>query len=916
MRCRDDLSSIIDSSDCEIILLTETWLSSRISSSEIFTCGKKFNVYRQDRGERMGGGVLIAVADGIVSNVVDVLTDLEMLWVSVTVNYKQLILGVCYRPPNASSSFCEQLHDSVNAIVSRFPTSQIILLGDFNYPSIKWSTTPPTVHPFSSEGNDFINLCSEFNFSQLVDQPTRITSTSANILDLVLTTCPDLVSSILYLPGLSDHCLLHIDLNIPLQATSNTIKTIRDYSKANFNAINCELALFLDTFLSGFFRRSVNENWNIFKLKVNELLESHIPLKRIYSNSNAPWFTRTIGRLGNKKKRFFRAAKRKPTADRWDAYHASADLYRAAVCSAKSTYFNSTLPSMLINNPRQFWNTTKEKSSTVVELRADDGSPISCEECANELNAIFISCFSDLPINNDQTYMSYDYLPMYPISISPEGIVNIIDSLKLSSSCGIDCINSKFLKNTRMYSSILLASIFSQSLEQGILPDDWRVAKVVPVHKGGDKFNPRNFRPISLTSVPSKILEHIIYSNIVNFLESNKFFCPFQHGFRKTFSCETQLVSFTHDLHSIVDVCSKVDCVFLDFSKAFDKVPHTLLLSKLSKLNIDQAVLTWIQSFLTNRKQFVSVNNRSSAMVSVTSGVPQGSVLGPLLFLIYINDLPSHVSSKMSLFADDCVIYREITNDSDSNILQNDINSVTNWCDSWSMVLNSSKCKVMRVSRCTSSQPHYTLNNHPLELVTVYKYLGVHITSDLSWRTHINYIINNANRMLGFLKRNFFLAPQSLKLILYKTLVRSKLEYACSVWDPGQSVLIDLIEAVQNRSVRFIFSNYHRTASVSTMKSNLSLPELSTRRKVARLSLFHKIYFTNDTLRNNLIIPPLYVSPRLDHQHKVGIPYARTNVFHHSFIPSTSFDWNHLAAPVVSIIDHVLFKKALERIFF
>lgn len=439
------------------------------------------------------------------------------------------------------------------------------------------------------------------------------------------------------------------------------------------------------------------------------------------------------------------------------------------------------------------------------------------------------------------------------------------------------------------------------------------MGKVFPVHKSGDVHSPTNYRPISLTSIPCKLLEHIIYTSLVNFLESNSYFTKHQHGFRKHHSCESQLLVFTNDLFSALDRSSITDCIFIDFAKAFDTVHHQLLLFKLSKLNLDSNVIKWIECFLLNRTQFVSVNDHDSEPCPVTSGVPQGSVLGPLLFLIYINDLPDTVNSSIRLFADDCVIYREIHNPSDTASLQTDLNNISTWCETWRMKLNVNKCKFMRVFRAINptNPPTYYLNGSPLTAATTYKYLGVHITNNLSWETHVKNISNSANRTLGFLRRNFFLAPTALKLLLYKTLVRPKIEYASSVWDPGTKSLTSTLESLQNRSARFIVSNYERLASVTEMKKQLNLDDLSTRRTISSLCTFHKIYHSNQILKHSLFADPTYVSSRIDHNFKVGIPLSRTKQYHDSFVPKTSVHWNSLPASIVCITEPVTFKSAV-----
>lgn len=908
---RDALHSLIDTCDANIVALTETWLHDNIHDCEVFNDPSQFTSYRCDRAGRQGGGVLLAVSSSFRSYQIPIDTNLESVWACVELNYQKCVFGVCYRPPSYPSTFIEELHDVLTSVTTRHPTASIFLLGDFNYPSIPWSSDCPSLTALPSESRNFLDLCSVFSLSQVVKEPTRITDTTSNILDLVLTSRPDLTSPVIVLPGVSDHSVVSFDILFQTVKTRSTRKRIRDYNKANFQAINSELSIFINCFLDAFDNHSVDDNWNIFKNKVHHLIEKYIPARSVPCTTKAPWYNIHLKRLSNRKKRLYRAAKHTSCTYRWNAYKLANKAYASALKLSKKNFFHKTLPSILRTDPRKFWRTIDPSTSSSITLVDLNGSTIPEANCASVLNNIFCNNFILSRNQTNPPFQSYNYFPMDPVIVEPQGISKLIGSLKTSSGCGVDLINSKFLKGTVLCSSIILSKLFQQSLETHVVPGDWKVGKVVPLHKSGSKHSPLNYRPISLTSISCKLLEHVLYSQLVNFLESNSFFSGSQHGFRRLYSCETQLLSFTHKLHIILNCRSSADCVFLDFSKAFDKVCHKLLLLKLSRLNLDPNLLPWIEHFLSGRSQFVTANNHNSSLSPVRSGVPQGSVLGPLLFLIYINDLPNSISSHIYLFADDCVIVREITNDSDVSALQHDIIAVSTWCNTWLMELNTTKCKVMRVCRSSTTTPSYFLNGNRLEPVLSYKYLGIHINSTLTWSQHIYQIINNANRVLGYLRRNLSSAPSTLKLLLYKSLVRPKLEYAASVWDPCSSSLINAIELVQNNAARFIHCNYHRTASVTLMKESLSLPSLAHRRSLARLSLYHKIYHHIPELRSELLPPPPYVSSRLDHHHKVGIMTCHTNACLQSFIPRTSIEWNHLPGHIADILEHSRFCDAI-----
>lgn len=355
--------------------------------------------------------------------------------------------------------------------------------------------------------------------------------------------------------------------------------------------------------------------------------------------------------------------------------------------------------------------------------------------------------------------------------------------------------------------------------------------------------------------------------------------------------------------------------LFLDFSKAFDKVPHEQLLFKLEQLGLPHGFVNWIAAYLSHRTQSVSIGGCISPVLPVTSGVPQGSVLGPLLFLVYINDIVSIIDAgvHIRLFADDCIIFKEITSSSDQLLLDHSLHSVVSWCDTWKMKLNSAKSTLLRITK--KKQPFeyiYNIADTPVTVERECKYLGLIISDTLSWSPHIKHICTSASRKLGFIKRKLNDAPIQVKLHAYYSLVRSKLEYANIVWDPFTQKDIRKLEMVQRRAVRFIYGKYRRLDSPSQLMQANGIQTLQARRKLARLKfLFH-------LQQGQTRIDPLqYISPlasratRHRHQFSLTPIFARTNMFKFSFFPRTISDWNGL--PLELFID-TNFVEGLERL--
>lgn len=392
--------------------------------------------------------------------------------------------------------------------------------------------------------------------------------------------------------------------------------------------------------------------------------------------------------------------------------------------------------------------------------------------------------------------------------ISDLGVLAMLRKLDSRKSPGPDCLPNGFLKRYADQLSVFLTRIFQTSLASGEVPYDFLVARVKPLFKSGDKLAISNYRPISITSSCCKMLEHVIAGFIHEFLAERNILSPYQHGFRKKMSTVTQLVTTVHHFSAALDESGQVEVVFLDFSKAFDKVPHDKLLYKLEFIGLPDCILNWIRAYLSNRKQYVDINGCFSHSLAVTSGVPQGSVLGPLLFLLYINDLVSVIPEAVSvrLFADDCIVFREIRSPDDCVVLQESLFQIERWCEEWGMMLNAAKCAFLRITRKkVFFRSHYFLQNTAITDVAEYKYLGITLNSTLTWSSHVSRICSAAFTKLCFLRRKLRHAPSHVKLLAYNTFVRAKLEYASVVWDPPLKKDIYMLELVQRKAVRFIF---------------------------------------------------------------------------------------------------------------
>ena len=575
---------------------------------------------------------------------------------------------------------------------------------------------------------------------------------------------------------------------------------------------------------------------------------------------------------------------------------------------------------------KKFWsyvNNLKGSSKGIASLRDNGILKIDSKEKANILNRQFHSAFT-VEDNTELPDMgTSDFSSMSNISVDRNGVLKLLNKLNPNKASGPDNINARILKECSGELADILTIIFDLSLHTGEVPSDWRNAFVAPIYKKGDKYDPANYRPVSLTCISCKILEHIIVSNIMRHVNQFNILTDIQHGFRKKRSCETQLVQFFHDLANNLDGGKRrkhlqTDVLVMDFAKAFDKVPHKRLMHKLNFYGIRGNTSKWIEAWLNNRSQVVVLDSTSSDSAPVVSGVPQGSVLGPVLFLLFINDLPLGISSSVRLFADDCVLYRNISSYADCLQLQEDLSKLQHWEKTWLMKFNVSKCQVMRVSRHRAGNiinHDYLLNGQTLEVVDSTKYLGVTFNSNLDWSTHISNVSSKATRTLGFLRRNLAFAPQQTKAMAYKTLVRPQVEYASPVWAPYTQVNVQKIEKVQRTAARWVSRRWRKTSSVDDMLSNLSLDTLEHRREVSSLCLFYKMH--NDLVsidRDKYLSPKTrLIRTRQSHPFQYNRPSPNTDCFKYSFFPRVVPVWNGLYESTASCTTVDSFKHACSR---
>ena len=448
-------------------------------------------------------------------------------------------------------------------------------------------------------------------------------------------------------------------------------------------------------------------------------------------------------------------------------------------------------------------------------------------------------------------------------------------------------------------------------------------ANIVPVHKKGDKHLTSNYRPISLTSVIIKIMEKIIHRQVVTILEQHNLINDCQFGFRHKHSTVSLLLEAVNDWANTLENRNSAHCVFLDLAKAFDSVSHPRLLIKLEALGITGDLLNWFKAFLSDRRQRVVVNGQFSSWLPVTSGVPQGSVLGPLLFLLYINDISTVVShSKVKLFADDVTVYKEISCPNDATLLQLDLSNIAQWAQKWLLRLNPLKCDSIVISNKRSPPlPAYHLDSSVISHHPVVRYLGVLVDCKLNWNEHCRYVSAKATRSLNFLRHCLYNASSLIKSSVYKCVVRPTLEYACPVWHPYTTKNINTLESVQRRAARWASNSKWDAISHCWSKSSddciqeLHWPTIQQRHNYYSICLVH------DSLhhRNSLSFHEHYhLSGTSTKSHPLSIrPVTSTiNSYRFSFFVNSPFLWNSIPYAILQLKKSTMFRSALRRYLF
>ena len=629
----DHLKVLVSVNTPHIISICETWLDDSISNDELHING--YSLTRRDR-DRHGGGVAVYIHESITMSVRLIHPRIELLLVDLKLTWKTITCGLYYRPPSSDSSNLDELESTLEELPAP-RLRNLLITGDFNIDLI---SSP--YHPQLS------SIQYKFGLKQAVTSPTRESATSTTLIDhiyvsehLTNTSC----SVQPPVPG-SDHNSVLLRLKkTTIPPSKSHRRKIWLYKKADFDEANATLqCLSADSFPS----EDVNILWSQWLDFFMNTMTQAIPSQVIKHRHSLPFLTKDLKKAVKRKLKLFKQAKLLKTKQTWSKYTSAQNKVLSALRSAKSNFLKSLADKL--KSPRDFWSAyhslSPQKNRVPAELKHDNSTATTSLEKANLLNRRFASCFTAPTTSSIPDKRPTSEHSISNIECTHEEVYRLLSSYKTNTASSPDGISSQMIRGTATAISPAITKIFNLSLKQSRVPDLWKVSNVTPIPKDGNLTSPCNYRPISLLSLISKVLERVVHTRMSKFLFSNKLLSNCQFGFRPRSSTQEALLSVTNDWHKLLEKHHQVATVFFDVKKAFDSVPHSQILSSLQTLGIHGPLLHWIKDYLSNRQQRVVLDGAMSDPVTVTSGVPQGSILGPLLFNIFMNSIANSTQQQ------------------------------------------------------------------------------------------------------------------------------------------------------------------------------------------------------------------------------------------------------------------------------
>lgn len=924
----DEIRVLLATDNCPDILgMCETFLRKTNPDSQISICDYDF--FRKDRSDTQdkdGGGLILYYRKSLhIKRRADLeISNIETLWVEVTMpNSNPFLMCTVYRPPSAHSEWIDLFEEELS--LAQATGLEHILMGDFN------------IDQTSCTNNRWLNLIQLFDLSQLISTPTRITQSSSTIIDHIYTSNPEYATES-FVPhyAISDHFPVCFSRKVNSKSlkAKHIMKSYRCFKRFDENRFLTDLSNNLENFELN--HQVVDEDFAALHSIITRCLDKHAPIKtkRVKSDRLPVWYSPEIGEARKARDNFKRLKQ-------WSNYKTYRNKTRNLIKKAKRGHFTNAIENskdtrLIWQHLRELNNGQSSSSNLPDELVINEEHISEPESIAMKLNEYFSSIAQILSRNNtnssdcdlsklndfikskvpENTFFNIPY-------IRAEQVSTFISSLDPTKATGLDGIGPKIIKMASHCLSPIIAGLINKSINSESFPSQMKCAKVFPIHKGGKKSDPSNYRPISILSTFSKIFEKHVNRHLMNYLNKYKLIHETQSGFRRRHSCQTALVKLIDKWMSCIDKGDIVASLFVDFRKAFDVVNHSILLRKLVCYKFSNRTLNWFVSYLSDRKQAVDSGKGLSDFAHVKSGVPQGSNLGPTLFLLFINDLPLFLKyCYADLFADDATFHtHDKTLDTVEVKLQCDANNAKDWSQNNNMHVHYDKTNYMIIGTMhrlnASRQLNIIIDNNQIASTRSQKLLGIHIDDTLSWSTHIDHLCSAISSKISLLRQLSSYVSVQIQKKFYQGYILPLIDYGSVVWGNTSATNIDRIMKLQKRAARIILRADYTTPSAAMFHELGWLP-------IDKRLKYNKAVFVYKALNN---LSPQYIADLLKPMSEthsrtlrssvngaLAVPRSRSSLFDRSFSYSAPRLWNSIPHSIRNSSTLNSFKQNVKKV--